>query len=266
VTVDWVSRAITKLRLRAGEHGRTFHLVARSPTSVRDIYDVATEELGLAGIVLAGPGPLTDDSPVEQAFRDGIGEYWPYLAGAPRFRDRNTARALPNLSPPLVDRARLRRLIRFAIADQWGRATTVPSARHAEADPRGCAHYFEQTFPQQAQSSDLARAVGLDVLVSFDIHGGPGGQWSCQWRHGEFFGVRRGLDEAAAVVYRLDVPTFQAVIDGRLTPHEAFFAQQIAIDGDLELALKLAALFEQFLHENRATCTQPMETMHVLDS
>jgi hypothetical protein len=173
---------------------------------------------------------------------------------------------LPHLPPPLVDRVRLRRLIRFAINDRWGRAMTAPSARHADADSHGCAHYFEQTFPQQAHSSELARAVGLDVLVSFDIHGSDGGQWSCQWRHGEFHGVRRGLDAAAAVVNRLDVPTFQAVIDGRLTPHEAFFAQRIAIDGDLELALKLATLFEQFLHENRSTSTQPMEMMRVLNS
>jgi hypothetical protein len=34
-----------------------------------------------------------------------------------------------------------------------------------------------------------------------------------------------------------------------LTPQEAFFARQIEIDGDIERALKLAVLLEQFITE-----------------
>jgi predicted lipid carrier protein YhbT len=54
----------------------------------------------------------------------------------------------------------------------------------------------------------------------------------------------------ADVAYHTDPNTFAAVPRGRLTPQEAFFEQRVAITGDLEVALKLAVLFGQFLREN----------------
>jgi thioester reductase-like protein len=254
VPVDWVARAIATILERPALHGRTYHLVARVPTPVRAIHDVATEMLGLCGVELVGPGNVVQPSRLEEMFREGVADYWPYLEGSPRFCDQATAAALPYLPPPLVDRVCLRRLIHFAQADRWGRGVPVlePRRKTSEvSETSKVSAYFEQTFPRQARASSIARIVGLDVLVGFDVRGAGGGEWSCRWTAGELAYVRRGLEDGAVAVYRTNVPTFWTIVQGELSPQHAFFEQRVAIDGDLETALKLATLFEHFLHEQR---------------
>jgi nucleoside-diphosphate-sugar epimerase/predicted lipid carrier protein YhbT len=251
VPVDWVSRAVVDLVARPAWHGRTFHLVARSPVSARLIQEVAAAELELEGVVFAGPGDLAEPSRLEQLFLEGLQDHWPYLTGHPEFLCPNTTAALPHLSPPVIDGPLLRRLIRFAVADRWGRARPVRAAvSPPSAPPSSCVQYVEQMFPRQARQSRLARAARLNLLVALDIRGPGGGQWSCQWTHGELTYVRRGLEDHAEVTYQTDLATFEAVVQGCLTPQQAFFEHRIAIRGDLETALKLAVLFDQFLREN----------------
>lgn len=252
VPVDWVARAIVELLAQPGCHGRTFHLVSRTPVAARLVHEVAAAELGLDGVELAGADGVTRPNRIEEMFLEGLEEYWPYLGGGAAFDDRNTAAALPHLPPPAVDRDLLRRLIRFAVKDRWGRGPSAPQAEGPKPHESRCTRYFEEIFPRQAQRSRLARDVGLDVLVGFDITGPGGGQWSCLWERGEFRGVMRGIADEAAVVYRTDVATFAAVIDRRETPQQAFFAQRVTVDGDLEVALKLVVIFERFLRENPA--------------
>ncbi len=120
VCVDWVSRAVVELIGRPEWHGRTFHLVARQPVRSGLVRAVGVEELGLDGVEFIGPDGLTDRTHLEEAFLDGLRQYWPYIDGTPRFTWTNTAAALPHVEPPVVDRAVLQRLIRFAVADQWG--------------------------------------------------------------------------------------------------------------------------------------------------
>jgi predicted lipid carrier protein YhbT len=55
------------------------------------------------------------------------------------------------------------------------------------------------------------------------------------------------------VTYHTDADTFATILEGRLTPQEAFFEERLAITGDMETALKLAVLFAQFLRENLQT-------------
>ncbi|QJW98758.1 hypothetical protein FTUN_6353 [Frigoriglobus tundricola] len=120
VTVDWVAQAITRVVGRPALHGRTYHLTATRPTSVRTIIDAAVEELGLTGVELAGrPANLTA---LERAFVEGIQEHWPHPGSDPAFDCGNTLAALPDLPAPRVDRECLGRLIRFAVRDGWGRA------------------------------------------------------------------------------------------------------------------------------------------------
>ncbi len=264
VPVDWVARAIVDLLGLPAWHGNTFHLVARPPTCARIVQETAADELGLHGVELAGTRPNTEPSRLEELFHEGLAEYWPYLAGTPAFDTSNTVAALPHLPPPPLDGPRLRRLIRFAAGHGWGRQT--PEVAPAVMDESACAHYVEQTFPQRARQSTLARAVGLDILVAFNIQGSGGGQWSCRWERGELQYVRRGLDADARVTYHTDPATFAAVVEGRLAPQQAFFAERIAITGDLEVALKLAALFGEFLRETSAAQPQHPEAMDAAHS
>jgi thioester reductase-like protein len=254
VSVDWVASAIVEMLSMPRLHGRTFHLVSPAPVPSRLIHEVGAAELGLDGVELVGPAGIAQPSPIEAMFLDGMQDYWPYLAGGAVFDSRNTAAALPHLTAPVVDRSLLQRLIRFAIRDGWGRGAATRRPDDARNESR-CVEYFERTFPQQARASGLARAIGLHVLVGFDIKCTGGGQWSCRWERGEFRGVERGVAATADVVYCADVPTFTAIIEGHESPQQAFFAQRVAIHGDVEMALKLMVIFEQFLRESRATDT-----------
>lgn len=263
VPVDWVSRAIVELLARPNWYGRTFHLVSRSPMSTRFIRDVAAEELNLHGVEFVGRKGVADASRLETLFLEGIHEYWPYLDGNPHFAFSNTAAALPHLPPPAIDRPLLKRLIRFAVATRWGRgAAPIQATNSGCSRASRCGEYIEQVFPRQARQSRLAREAGLDLTVGIDLHGPGGGQWSCKWTAGELIYARPGIDQRAAVVYRTDTATFEAVVNGLLSPQEGFFTQRIEIAGDLETALKLAVLFRQFLAEQPVTQGHRMEVMH----
>jgi thioester reductase-like protein len=262
VPVDWVSRAVVELLARPSEHGRTYHLVSPLPATARFIQETASAELDIDGIELIGPKEVESPTRLEEMLLEGLQEYWPYLGGTPDFCHRNTTAELPHLPAPIVDAAMLRRLVRFAVANRFGRGPSPNGVFSQRSTAMSCSAYFEQVFPERARASSLARDIGLTTLVSFDIHGAGGGQWSCHWEAGELMYVRRGLDERAVAIYRTDTATFEDVVQGRQNPQQAFFEERIAISGDLETALKLAALFHQFLQERATVNLQRTETVN----
>jgi predicted lipid carrier protein YhbT len=236
VPVDWVAGAIVRLLSRPAWHGRTFHLVSPAPTPVRWIKQAADELLGTAHVPLVEPGR----SPAEAPFLRMVGEFKPYLRCDPEFDGRNTLAALPDSPAPPVDLAMLRRLIRFALADNWGGRT-----QNVEA-PIDCVDYVERFLPAAARRS-VMRALRLDVSVGLDVAGA--GSWLCTWVGGDLIAVRRGQCASADVVFRADAATFGAVVRNRLSPQDAFLARRIEIEGDVERGLKLAVLFGELVRE-----------------
>jgi len=250
VPVDWVARAIVHLVNRPECHGRTYHLVSAQPTPVRLIKEVTEQLFKLDGLEFAGPEIFEKSSPLERIFLNNLEEYWPYLRSDPDFDYRNLVSRLPQLPSVPIDRALIARLIRFGIADGWGRKRRTDKlvARSNRVD---CRQFMEEIFPQRARQSPLGRAAGLNLAVGIDVRGHGGGQWTLEWSAGELAVVRKGLAECMEIVYHIDEDTFDDLIGGRQTPPEAFFARRIEVDGDLEKALKLAVLFGQFLHESQ---------------
>jgi thioester reductase-like protein len=245
VPVDWVARAVVQIVTQPRWHGRTYHLVARAPVPVRQIKEVAEELLGIEGVQWAGDGPSGHPSELEDLFRAQLREFSPYFGGDPLFDCRNTRAALPGLPAPRLDRTLLRRLIQFAIADRWGRSHPRPSQERTAID---CARYVEDFLPENLRRSLLAR-VPVEITVGLDVCGEGGGQWSFRCSRGAIVAIRRGGEQGADVLYRMDLDTFEAVVAGRQTPQEAFLGRRIEITGDIEKALKLATLFEHFVAE-----------------
>jgi thioester reductase-like protein len=257
VPVDWVSQALLALMRRPQWHGKTFHLVARQPVRLGEIKAIIEDLLQLKGIRWAGRAELTDPTPLEQLVLEQFEDYWSYLHSNLAFDCRNTRRALPDLPPPPFGRELVMRLLRFAQADHWGRERGgSQSVRTSDF-----AHYLEFVLPEQVRRSPLAHALPADLLFVLDIQGPTGGQWSCRCEDG-VLSVHRGAECAADVTYRMDAGTFDHLIRGRQSAQKAFFDGRIEIDGDMEKALKLAMLIEQFLAENPNRPAQPTETLH----
>jgi thioester reductase-like protein len=243
VPVDWVSKAVLRIMSRPECHARTYHLTSPEPVPAREIKAVAERELGINGVELTGSDPLRAPTDLERSFEEGLREYWPYLGGDPVFDRRNTLAALPDLPVPRIDSDRLARLVRFALADNWGR-------RRGPAGSGGvdCAGYIERFFPGAVVDSFLAR-LPIAATVGFEIRGPGGGGWVCRFGGGRVVEISRGALERAEVTYRMDVATFAAVVSGHEPPQAAFFARRIEIAGSLEKGLKLAVLFGRFARE-----------------
>jgi nucleoside-diphosphate-sugar epimerase len=257
VPVDWVSRALVELLQRPQWHGRTFHLVARRPVSLREITSMIEDLLQVEGIQWAGPQGLSDPTTVEQMVLEQFQDYWSYLRNALVFDCENTCRALPDLPPPSFDRNLMARLLHFAQEDGWGRQRCKTRLIRTP----DLAHYLECVLPEQMQQSSLARLLPRDLLFALDIGGAGGGQWSCRWADRNL-SVRRGLDAEAVVTYRIESSTFEDLLRGRQTPKKAFFDGRIEIDGDMEKALKLALFIEQFLAESSVHPAPRTEASH----
>jgi nucleoside-diphosphate-sugar epimerase len=252
VPVDWAARAIVRLLDRPAWHGRTFHLTAWEPVSVRLIKEVAAEVLGLDGVGWAGPVAPDDLTEKERAFLDRLREYWPYLDTDPEFDCRNLRAALPDLPPPLVDAGLLHRLIAFAFADDWGRRSGPPT----QTTDSPCACYVERFFPERLPRSELA-GLPIEAVVGLEVSGPGGGSWSFRLADGSVRDLRRGSTSDVEVRYRTDASAFAAVVAGRQTPEEAFLARRIEIDGDVAKGLKLALLFGRFVAE--FPCPSPLD-------
>jgi nucleoside-diphosphate-sugar epimerase len=247
VPVDWVSQTLVALLRRPQWHGRTFHLVAHRAVRLREIKAVVEALLHLEGVRLAGPDGLPDPTPLEQRVLEQFKDYWSYLHSDLQFDSTNTRRALPDLPPPSFNRGLVERLLRFAQEDRWGRGKNPGDGPPARAAGSVCAHYLEHLLPERARHSPLVHALPAGLVLAFDVRGPGGGVWSCRRVGDCCLEVRRGLDPGAAVVYRIDVSTLDDLIKCRKTPQTAFFDGRIEIDGDVEKALKLAVLIEQFL-------------------
>lgn len=240
-------------------------IVGDSRTGFTSVYQgfyrfVAVDLLGLDGVRWAGIGPLNAPTTLEELFLEHIREYWPYFRSDPVFDCGQTMTALPHLPPPSLDRTLLTRLIRFGIADRWGRARRGKPAKNDAVD---VADYVERFFSQNAPLSSLA-SLPLEIVIALDIHGCRDGQWSCEWRAGTLTDVRRGIRPDAELTYRMDVATFAAVVRGDLAAPDAFFARQIEAHGDIEKALKLAVLFGEFVKEfpyHPLSCQEKVENV-----
>jgi len=252
VPVDWVAQALVQLVQRPMWHGHTFHLVAREGVRLNAIKVVIEELLSLEGIQWAGT-ELLDPTPLEERVVEHLRVYWPYLHSNLVFDCHNISLALPELPPPRFDRDLLERLLNFALEDGWGQkvGTAPPADDGAVESGLDCAEYLEKVVSEQTRYSLLVKTLPPHFVFCLDISGRGGGQWLCSRGDDGLLQIRRGFDPKVPVIYRTDAATFRALIDRRQTTQKAFFDGCIELEGDMEKALKLAALIEQFLAQHR---------------
>jgi len=127
VPVDWVSAVMTKLLINPRHHGKTYHLTPTVPTTARTIEQAMRNYYNYVGVSFAGHEPLksSDLNDVETGFYEQVARYQPYWSQEPRFDRHNLEHAVPDLPCPPIDQAGLRRMLEFAVRDNWGKKRRI---------------------------------------------------------------------------------------------------------------------------------------------
>ncbi|NOZ39549.1 MAG: NAD-dependent epimerase/dehydratase family protein [Planctomycetes bacterium] len=250
VPVDWVARVICEL-VRHGENARgIFHLtpegsMQNGPTTSRDVFNAARSRWQIEGMTFLPELREKDMTTFERGFYRHLQQIAPYWSGEPRFDDRQRQALLPHLPCPRIDEAAIHRLLDYAVETKWGER----SEKIAVTNKFAAADYFERFLPKYAPLSTLPRLSNVTAEVGFRVAGIHRGQWRCRLVRGDVVAVQRAACEGAAVVFEADGDTLEAIVEGKLSPQQAFFERRVEIAGDIEMGLKLAMIFGQFIVE-----------------
>jgi thioester reductase-like protein len=218
VPVDWVSAVMTRIIRDESLHGRTYHLTSDVPTDVGTlcrVFESMVVEMAAARRTRAGGGTAPEQSQrvsqlrseaLRRLFLDQMHVYRAYWRDDPTFDATSTRRAVPDLPSPPLDEATLRRLCRFAIANdfRWppaGRASRPVAARGLLEKRLGAARW---TPPPAAY-------VGLAAV------GGGGGQWTVGVEAGRPVSLHEGLPPPGVSIAWLESDTLASLLTGRTT-------------------------------------------------
>ena len=246
VPVDWVARAIVRIVGQPWWHGRTYHLVARQPTRMREIKDVAAKLLGIDGVEWTRPGQPFIPGFLEERFQDQPRGILSRTCTAIRHSSTGT-RLVPCRA--CRRRASMPPCSPDSSASPWPTAGDDQHAKKLRQMPWSIVPITSNSFCRMWPGGSARSADLLQRTIGLTVSGLGGGQWSVALGGAAPVVVRRGAPARSEAAYRMDRETFAAVVHGRLTPQDAFLARRIEIAGDMEKGLFLATLFGRLAEE-----------------
>lgn len=218
VPVDWVSAVMTRIIRDESLHGLAYHLTSDVPTEVATLCRVFESRVG--EMAVARRSRLAEEAAAQRAenvsrlgsetlgrlFLDQMDVYRAYWRDDPAFDATNTRRAVPDLPPPLLDEPVLRRLCRFAIANdfRWppiGRPAGQVSARKL----------LERRLGEARWSAPSTAGVGLAAI------GAGGGQWTIGLDAGRPASLHAGLPPRATPTAWVGADSLADLLAGRAT-------------------------------------------------
>jgi thioester reductase-like protein len=244
VPVDWVSAAMTRIILDESLHGRTYHFTSDRPTSVGTLCSVfeglvveMAAELerhrqaqAATGAGRPKPAAAFDPLMLGKLFLDQMHVYKAYWRDDPRFDATNTHRAVPGLPAPALDEETIRRLCRFAIANnfRWPPPGRVPRLSSARASLEGLLGTAAWSAPRSTS------AVGLAAT------GAGGGQWTVAIENGRPVSLHVGLPAASVPTAWLSAESLERLLAGGATAAELRGCGALAIEAGDPAGRRLA--------------------------
>jgi thioester reductase-like protein len=244
VPVDWVSAAMTRIILDESLHGRTYHFTSDRPTSVGMLCRVfeglvvemaaelkrQRETRGAAGGARPKPAAAFDPLTLGKLFLDQMHVYKAYWRDDPRFDATNMHHAVPGLPAPALDEETIRRLCRFAIANnfRWpppGRGPRPSTARAALAGRLG---------PATWSAPRSAAAIGLAAT------GAGGGQWTLAVDDGRPVSVHVGLPASSVPTVWMAAEALERLLAGDVTVAALRGRTEVVIEADDTAGRRLA--------------------------
>jgi len=86
-------------------------------------------------------------------------------------------------------------------------------------------------------------AAGVDVVFQYSISGSDGGDWHCIVRDGACT-VASGLHEGPTCTLKMADTEFLRMMNGQLTPMQAFTSGKLKIEGDIMKSQLIERLFK----------------------
>lgn len=253
VPVDYLARTAWQIITRAVPG--VYHITHPAPVTVADLRDFFSRMFDVEGIRLVDPSDFDRRRPTraERLCRSVSSIYEYHMRAEPLFDRRNTDRALAgtDIETPVVDLDFFRRLLDYARMVDWGRRPERVS-QQAGNIPAAVERYFGDFLAAKIHHRLLPDLRKLTVTFRIAFKQANGVHWTLEIVKG----VLRSISQngvAGQCTYLLDVPTFRRIVAGRLAPQQAFFDRHIDIEGDIETALRtaavLAAFFRQFPYQ-----------------
>lgn len=87
------------------------------------------------------------------------------------------------------------------------------------------------------------KAAGMEAVVQFHFTGAETGAWSAAIKDGKCL-VEQGISPNPSLILTADTADFLKIFRGEMDGTQAFMQGRLAFSGDLNLALKLLAVFE----------------------
>ena len=101
----------------------------------------------------------------------------------------------------------------------------------------------QETFKTMHRWFQPARAVGTNAVTQWDVVGEGGGTWQVAIRDGACT-VSEGPATNPDVTMQISARDWLQMLGGRQSAQSLFMAGKLSIQGDITLALKMAAVFK----------------------
>jgi hypothetical protein len=175
--------------------------------------------------------------------------YAPYLLGDPEFDLTNTRSILKeyDASFPLMDENYFRRILTYAIEQDWGGRFSSQPLSLRERGPAGfIERYFEGFLRTRLNKRSLKGLKRLNVTFLIRIQDEAASDWVLELRDGMLTSISH---DPSGVEWRFltDAETFKKIAKGLVPPEQAFFDGRVNIEGSMEKALQASATLSEFL-------------------
>jgi len=247
--VDDVAREFAELFESPDARGGIFHLTHPDPPTNGEIQQALEQYYDISGGRFVGsqhPVRRSEQSAFEELFFDLVLDTEPHILESPLFERTQTNRFVAR-RPKSWNGERLRKQIHFAESANWRRK--APLGVEGDDTSDAYAAYFKQFMPESHRRFRFSELSALNLIVRYVIGRSPGGDWSCNYQCGGLVDVGHPKGVAADVTYRITPSAFWSIVGGKSSVEEYFLSGAVLIEGQMERALKFAAVLREFVRE-----------------
>jgi len=246
IPVDWFAKASWHI-ISKGIPG-IYHMTNPVPTLLGQLREYFSSMFGMDKIRFVNKSSFDEKppTPAERIFKRTSIIYEPYMSDEPSFDRNNTDKLLTTeeFQIPPLNKSYFERLLTFARAKNWNRSNKKRTSSRIEVPP-AVSNYFDCFLKEKLNLRLLPNLRRLSATLRIILNELEGLHWTLTIEKGKLVSISRN-GQVWESTFLLRIPTFLDIVSGKVPPQEAFFSQNIEIEGDMEKGLHLAAVLSDF--------------------